>query len=276
MSRIFPQDDSPNQPPGLIDQPLYDVIQEGLNVHFQGLVFRERNAGRQIDEHMTDRGFNNQIGVHPETGFVFGGNEANCGTWMDKMGSSDKAGNRGKPATPRDGSAVELIGLSKCVITWLATLNQRGDYPYDGVKRQGTNGQVTKWTFNEWAEKIQNNFTKHFWIDTEPKEGEIRPDLINKRGIYKDCYGASQEWTDYQLRSNFPIAMVAAPELFDPKSAWIALENAGKYLLGPLGMKTLDPDDWAYRGDYDNSDDSENFNTSHGFNYHQGPVSVVF
>lgn len=46
--------------------------QESLTVHFQGLKFRERNAGRQIDEHMTDAGFNNQIGIHPETGFVFG------------------------------------------------------------------------------------------------------------------------------------------------------------------------------------------------------------
>jgi glycogen debranching enzyme len=50
------------------DQPLYDVIQEALTVHFQGLCFRERNAGKNIDAHMTDKGFNNQIGVHTETG----------------------------------------------------------------------------------------------------------------------------------------------------------------------------------------------------------------
>lgn len=71
VSRIFPTDESQPQSAGAVDQPLHDVIQEALNVHFQGLVFRERNAGRQIDEHMTDQGFNNQIGVHPETGNFF-------------------------------------------------------------------------------------------------------------------------------------------------------------------------------------------------------------
>ncbi|CAG9829289.1 unnamed protein product [Diabrotica balteata] len=274
VSRIFPTDDATNQPPGAVDQPLHDVIQEGLKVHFQGLAFRERNAGKQIDEHMTDAGFNNQIGVHPETGFVFGGNKWNCGTWMDKMGSSDKAGNRGKPATPRDGSAVELIGLSKSVISWLAKLSEDNKYPYKGVERVSKSGSKTNWTFKEWAQKIQNNFEKHFWVNSKPTDGEIRPDLVNKRGIYKDSYGSSLEYTDFQLRCNFPIAMVAAPELFTPSRAWEALIQAEKYLLGPLGMKTLDPEDWAYKGDYDNSNQSEDPTVSHGFNYHQGPEWV--
>lgn len=171
------------------DQKLHQVIQEALNVHFQGLIFRERNAGREIDEHMTDQGFNNQIGIHPNTGFVFGGNDANCGTWMDKMGSSDKAKNRGIPTTPRDGSAVELVGLQYAALRFMQKLAAEKAIPYDSVERVGKNGEKTVWTFVKWADLIAANFEREFFVSEDSTDK-----LVNKRGIYKDSVGATQQW----------------------------------------------------------------------------------
>ncbi|XP_062560006.1 glycogen debranching enzyme isoform X2 [Armigeres subalbatus] len=270
VSRLFPTDDSEAKLPGECDQLLYETIQEALAVHFQGLSYRERNAGTRIDAHMKDKGFNNRIGVHPETGFVFGGNNANCGTWMDKMGSSDKAGNRGVPSSPRDGSAVELVGLQMAGLRFMQQMVEEKVFPGSGsVERTSSNGTKTVWTYKEWANKIGANFEKEFYVD-ESSDSQY----VNKKGIYKDTLGSEVPWTDFQLRCNFPIALVAAPELCNPKHAWRALENAKKYLLGPLGMKTLDREDWGYRGNYDNSIDSDDKTVSHGANYHNGPEWV--
>ena len=60
----------------------------------------------------------------------------------------------------------------------------------------------------DWANKIDSNFEKLFFIDIEPNPYERRPDLIHRRGMYKDTLGSEHPWADYQFRPNIAVAMV--------------------------------------------------------------------
>ena len=83
---------------------------------------------------MKDTGFNVKVHCDLErTGFCFGGNLDNCGTWMDKMGSSEYEKNKGVPATPRDGAPIELVAMQYSVLNWLNDLNRQGIIKESGV-----------------------------------------------------------------------------------------------------------------------------------------------
>lgn len=247
-----------------------EVIQEVLQRHASGLSFREHNAGPELDMQMKSEGFQVDIKVDWETGIILGGNQWNCGTWMDKMGESAKAGSQGHPGTPRDGAPVEITGLLYSTLCWVSKLSTEGRYTHDGVEM----GAGETITFIEWANRLKQNFERCYYIPVEPSEDsqyDVDTNSINRRGIYKDVYKSGKQYEDYQLRPNFSVAMTVAPELFDPNHALHALIIADSILRGPMGMATLDPMDLNYRPYYNNSEDSTDYASSKGRNYHQGP-----
>lgn len=70
-------------------------------------------------------------------------------------------------------------------------------------------GETHTVSYDEWNHRIQDNFEKMFYVSPDPEEKhENHPELVHKRSIYKDTFGASSPWCDYQLRPNFTITMV--------------------------------------------------------------------
>lgn len=277
VDRRFPLDDeyvTVDDPKAFSYQTsIRDILYEILSRHASGIKYREANAGPNLDSQMKDEGFNVEVNVDWETGFIHGGSQFNCGTWMDKMGESVKAGSKGVPGTPRDGADVELIGLLKSTLRWVNELHEQGHFEYVEVTKE----DGSKISLKEWESLIQNNFEKCFYVPVDPDEDSgynIDSNLVNRRGIYKDIYKSGKPYEDYQLRPNFSIAMRVAPELFELEHAIAAIELADKVIRGPLGMRTLDPSDFNYRPNYNNAEDSTDFATSKGRNYHQGPEWV--
>jgi glycogen debranching enzyme len=252
------------------ESSIEEIVQEVLQRHASGLSFREANAGPGLDSQMKPKGFQIDVKVNWSTGLIFGGNQFNCGTWMDKMGESEKAGSKGIPATPRDGAAIEITGLAYSTLAWVARLHGDGIYRHSGANT----GDGNIISFADWASRIKMSFERCYYIPLDPHEDpqyEVNTAVVNRRGIYKDLFKSGKEYEDYQLRPNFPIAMTVAPDLFTPAKALHALEVVDTVLRGPTGMATLDPSDLQYRPYYNNSEDSTDFATAKGRNYHQGP-----
>ena len=250
-----------------------DIIYEILTSHGNGIHFKEWDAGNKIDSQMKNEGFQIDIITDWNTGFIYGGNEFNCGTWMDKMGSSIKANNKGQPATPRNGAAIEIIGLLASTLRWLSNLCNKDLFQFPGIYLNNNDKFIT---WKEWHNLLIANFERWFYIPSTIKHDKfyvIESSLVNIRGIYKDLVGSTHEYEEYQFRPNLLIAMTVAPELFDPIHANRCLNLVDERLTGKIGMKTLDPSDFRYKPNYINIENEDYF-TSNGFNYHNGPEWV--
>ncbi|SCV04841.1 LAMI_0H19812g1_1 [Lachancea mirantina] len=277
VSRRFPLDDtyvSVDDPRAFAyESTIEEIIHEIFKRHAKGIKYREANAGPNLDRVMKDEGFNIEISVDWETGFIHGGSQLNCGTWMDKMGESEMAGSSGIPGTPRDGAAIEIIGLLKSALRFVIKLQGQNRFGFTELEKS----DGLKITYKEWESLVLKSFEKKFYIPQNSDDDEsfdVDPSIINRRGIYKDLFRTGKPYEDYQLRPNFAIAMTVAPELFTPELALGALRIADENIRGPIGMRTLDPSDYNYRPYYRNGVDSTDFATAKGRNYHQGPEWV--
>lgn len=212
-----------------------DVLLEILLMHYNGINFLEEGVH---DESMRPDGLHIQSSRDEKTGFIFGGNQFNAGTWMDKMGSVEGV-NRGMPSTPRCSAAIEIQAMLTKVLKWVVS---------NKLYREHAT------IFEDWLSQLKVNFEKCFWDESN--------------GYYRDCIGSCE------LRPNQAWAMAICSELFSPVHAQKALKVLNSRLIGPLGMRTLDPDDPNYRPNYDLHDASGNASVAGGANYHNGPEWV--
>ena len=214
---------------------LITVVEGILMSHYKGIDFVEENAGPKIDEYMTERGFRVTVRVD-DSGLVVGGNEWNCGTWMDKMGSAEGV-NRGIPATSRFGANIEINGLALAVLKFF---------------KDKVNGAVSS-QISQWYSLLASSWDRAFWNE--------------HTGWYSDTVHGDPKGG--KLRPNGLVALSQIPmEAIDVLHAKNYIEKCEESLLGPIGMRTLAAEDPDYNGWYDNSD------STCGYNYHNGPEWV--
>lgn len=254
-----------------------EIVQEIFEKHALGIKFREWGAGFDLDWNMDYEGFNVFLSLDEETGFIVGGSHKNQLTWMDKMGSSTKAGNKGVPATPRDGAPIELTALLYLALDFVIKANEKKLYPFESVPLNNNR----KLSFKEWAEKIKANFEKNYFIPTEKEKNQyfnILEGAVRRRGIYRDVIKCTKQRAEYQLRPNGCIAIALAPELFTRKNAFLYLSWVEEMLIeaNSIGIKTLDKIAAEYSPFYNNSDDSDQTKIAHGFSYHNVLFPLFF
>ena len=177
------------------------------------------------------RGTRYRIGVDPQDGLLHAGEPGVQLTWMDaKVGDF--------VVTPRIGKPVEINALWYNVLRILATfLSDRGD--------------KTAGEYAAQAERVKTSFRTRFQRQDTP----ALADVVDGP--------AGDDWT---LRPNQIFAVSLPFSLLEGADAAAVVDAVGRKLLTSYGLRSLDPDDAAYRGTYGGNQYQRD--TS----YHQGPV----
>jgi predicted glycogen debranching enzyme len=181
------------------------------------------------------RGTRFNIHVDPNDGLLVQGQKGYQLTWMDaKMGDW--------VVTPRRGKAVEINALwynALCLLAhWL---------------RESDNEPSAK-RYQEFADKARASFNDRFWF----ADGGYLYDVV-------DCDGKANTF-DVSCRPNQLFAISLDHPVLNPEHWSSVVDVAEKKLLTSVGLRTLSPDDPAYKpiyaGDLRSRDGA----------YHQGTV----
>ena len=267
-------------------ETLFKTIEQIIHIIFQshakGINFTEwdYNSKSYFNSYNSTpfqkkEGYNIKIDLDPNTGFIYGGNYYNNGTWMNNLGISSNAKNKGVPATPRPGADIEIIALLYCCLDFVVEMGNKNYFRYKSVKLNNK----SNYPYSQWRLLIKDSFEDEFYVkkynieisnnynnecSENPIKGNIYKDYINKNNV--NIY-------EFQLRPNFLLALYFAPDLFSYNNVINAINNVEKYLLrngnNVMGLKTLDKTDKEYNGIF-NKNDTNIFYTSCGFNIHNG------
>lgn len=221
------------------DEPEYNTIDGTLwlfiAVYEYFMKFKDheflRSVYNQLEEILKFHVAGTRYNIHTtEQGFLYGGNEHTQLTWMDaKIG--DYA------VTPRYGCPVEISAL------WYNALKI-----YEFVAT--TIGNNPDPSLLSIADKLEKNFESAFW---------------NEEGYLNDIYFESGD-KDRKIRPNQLYAISLPFTLLSKEKQLKVMDTVKQYLLTPLGMRTLSPNDHEFRPFYGgNSWDRDTA-------YHQGTV----
>ena len=255
---------------------LEKIIHIIFQSHAKGIHFREWDYGSKNyfnnNSYIKKEGYNVDIELDPNTGFIYGGNYYNNGTWMNELGNSIKGKIKGIPATPRPGADIEIISLVYSCLDFVIEMGNKNYFKHKSVIL--SNG--INYPYTQWKLLIKDSFEDEFFVDN------LNIDINNnynkiKGNIYKDYKTKDNtniyELYEFQLRPNFLIALYISPELFTYKNIIKSLNNVELYLLrkerNVIGLKTLDKTDKEYNGFWYNRNNDNNL-SSCGSNIHNG------
>jgi predicted glycogen debranching enzyme len=177
------------------------------------------------------RGTRYGIGVDPADGMLRAGEPGVQLTWMDaKIGDF--------VVTPRIGKPVEIQALWYNVLRSLAAL-------------LAARADASSQEYGGMADRVRASFGARFY----------REDL----GYLADVVDGP-DGDDVRLRPNQVFAASLPYPLVEGAQAASVVESVGRALLAPAGLRSLNPDDPDYRGDYIGGPGRRDSG------YHQGPV----